>query len=170
MTRKILNTVPAAIGAILIGLGAGQAQARSAAGFIRLPNSGTGFHWYCPVSRHHWGLPRLINQTITMGRRWHAAHGGRIACGDISLPNGGYFPPHATHRDGHAEDFEPMTTHHTGGATSVGYSSYSTYWNRKFVQLMYNTGHIAFILHNNSRIRGVRYCYGHANHIHMAIR
>ena len=142
----------------------------SAAGFVRCPYSGTGFAWYCPYTTHHWGIPRLIGNIVTMGRRWASSYGGRIMCGDISLPNGGYFPPHATHRDGHASDFEPMTTSHTGGATVVGYGSYSTYWNQKFVSLMYSVCSVSFICHNNSRISGVIYCSGHSNHLHLAVR
>ena len=75
-----------------------------------------------------------------------------------------------THQDGRAADFEPMTTSGSGGATSVGYSSYSTYYNQKFVNLMYSTPvSVAFVLHNNSRISRVQYCAGHYNHLHMAV-
>ena len=136
-------------------------------GFAQLPSSATGIFWYCPYSTHHWGVPRIISKILTMGRQW-APH--RIGSGDISLPYGGYFPPHATHQDGRAADFEPMTTSGSGGATSVGYSSYSTYYNQKFVNLMYSTPvSVAFVLHNNSRISRVQYCAGHYNHLHMAV-
>ncbi len=139
----------------------------NSAGFVRLPSSATGIFWYCSVSDHHWGVPRLISKTLTMGRQWAPR---RIGCGDMSLPHGGYFPPHSTHQDGHAEDFEPMTTSGSGGATVVGYSSYSTYYNQRFVNLMYSTPvSVAFVLHNNSRISRVQYSSGHDNHLHMAV-
>ena len=142
----------------------------SAAGFVRLPTSGTGFYWYCPYSTHHWGVPRLVSGTITMGRKWAAAYGKRFTCGDMSLTNGGYFPPHSTHRDGRAEDFQPITTSGNGGQTQVGAWNYSTTWNQRFVSMMYSTFSVSFILHNNSRISGVQYSSGHHNHLHLYVR
>lgn len=141
----------------------------SSAGFIRLPTSGTGFYWYCPYSTHHWGVPRMINGTITMGRKWAASYGKRFSCGDMSLPQGGYFSPHSTHRDGRAQDFQPITTSGNGGQTYVGAYNYSTTWNQRFVNMMRSTFSVSFILHNNSRISGVRYASGHHNHLHLYI-
>ncbi len=139
----------------------------SSAGFVQLPSSATGLYWYCSYSSHHWGVPRLISKILTMGRKWSPR---RIGSGDISLPQGGYFSPHSTHRDGRAADFQPMTTSGSGGATAVGYSSYSTYYTQLFVNLMYNTEtRVSFILHNNSSIRGVQYSSGHHNHLHLYV-
>ena len=122
----------------------------NSAGFVQLPSSGRGYYWYCSISTHHWGIPRMIAKTITMGRQTSRTFG----CGDMSLPHGGYFPPHATHQDGHAQDLSPM-------------GSYSA--NQSFVNLMYSTpGRVAFVLWNGGN-RGTQYAAGHSDHMHLAI-
>ena len=119
-------------------------------GFAQLPRGGRGFYWYCPIYSHHWGVPRIIAKTITMGQRTRQTFG----CGDMSLPYGGYFPPHATHRDGRAEDLSPMGSY---------------YNNQRFINLMYSTPtRIAFILWNGGN-RGAQWAVGHGDHMHMAV-
>ena len=71
------------------------------------------------------------------------------------LTRGGRFRPHSAHRNGTDCDFLPM------GSTAA---------TQRFVNLMYSTGGVSFVLYNNRRIRGVRPYPGHNGHLHMHIR
>ncbi len=144
----------------------------SRVGFLGLPSSGYGWYSYQPSYRRY-GLPRMVNGLIQMGRHWRNGYPGvtgkTLRYGDISATNGGYFPPHVSHRVGEDVDMSPITTSGSAGITSVGYSSYSTYYNTKFVYLQRAVWYVELILHNNSRIPYVRYYPGHANHFHTRI-
>ncbi len=144
----------------------------SAVGFLNLPSSGYGFTTYTGAY-YRWGVPRMVNGLITMGRRWKDGYPGItgrwLNFGDISLPNGGYFYPHQTHRDGRAVDMLPVTTSGSAGSTSVGDWNYSTYYTQKLANLHRSVWSVSFILHNNSRISGVEYYPGHYDHLHTYI-
>ncbi len=144
----------------------------SGAGFINLPASGYG--WASNVASYRrWGTPRMVYGLIAMGRSWTTGYPGVtgriLRYSDISLQNGGYFYPHVSHRYGVDVDVSPITTSGSAGYTSVGWSSYSTYYTQKYVYLQRRTWSVNVIFHNNSRISGVTYWPGHYNHLHTRI-
>ena len=144
----------------------------SRVGYLGLPSSGYGWYSYT-ASYRRYGLPRMINGLIQMGRHWKNGYPGStghtLRYGDVSLTNGGYFSPHVSHRVGEDVDMSPITTSGSAGVTSVGYSSYSTYYNTKFATLQRAVWYVELMLHNNSRIPGMTYWSGHANHFHTRI-
>ncbi len=146
--------------------------ARSAAGFVNLPGGGYGYTTYIGAYGR-WGVPRLVSGLISMARRWRNGYPGvsgrHLNFGDISLQNGGYFYPHQTHRDGHAVDMLPVSTSGSAAGVVVGGWGYSTYYTQKLANLHRSVWSVSFILHNNSRMYGVRYYPGHDNHLHTAI-
>ena len=144
----------------------------SRVGFVNLPSSGYG--WVSNVASYRrWGKPRMIVGLETMGRRWKDGYPGSsghiLRYSDISLMNGGYFSPHVSHRLGVDVDVSPITTSGSAGYTYVGAWSYSTYYTQKYVHLIRSTWSVQYIFHNNSRISGVSYWPGHANHLHIRI-
>ena len=148
------RTIAPAVALLALAAG-GFGASRAEAGFVQLPRSSTGMRWYCPVASHHWGTPRLVNKLLLLGRSWRRSTGGTVRVGDMSLPRGGRFRPHATHRDGKAADLGTMG---------------STARNQRFVNLMHGTGGVSFILFNGRGIRGVRRAAGHNDHMHLQIR
>ncbi len=139
------------------------------ASYVLLPSRGTGYYSYVSSYRR-WGQPRMVNGLITMGRRWRASHPGKtLRYGDISKRGGGYFPPHVSHRYGIDVDMSPITTSGSAGITSVGYRSYSTYYNIQFARLQRAVWRVRVMLHNNRRIPGVTFWPGHYNHFHTRI-
>ena len=146
--KKIFGWVAASAFVVL-----GASQDVFAGGWTQLPRSGLGFKTHSSPDRQ-WGQARLVNNLVGLGQNWNFSHGGRhLSFGDMSRYGGGYFPPHQTHRDGRAGDFLP----------------WGSYYNtQRFVNLMYSAGSISFILYNGGQ-RGVRWAYGHGDHLHMAI-
>ena len=154
------------------GSGAVHLGPKSAAGFVNLPAGGYGYTTYIS-SYGRWGIPRLVNGLLTMARRWKNGYPGvrgrYLDYGDMNLQNGGYFPPHQTHQDGHCVDMLPIGTSGSAAGVVVGGWGYSTYYTQKLVNLQYSTWSISLFLHNNSRIRGVSWYPGHENHLHTRI-
>ncbi len=148
----------------------------SSVGFINLPTSGYGWTSYRPSSEL-WGKPRMINGLISIARRWKDGYPGvkghTITVGGISLKNGGYFPPHQTHRLGVDVDLTPITT---SGSASYSYygcyyysSNYSLYYTRLYVKLQRSTWSVKYMCFNDSRVAGATYCSGHSSHMHTDI-
>ncbi len=141
----------------------------ASANYMLLPGGGRGYYTYEPSS-HRWGKPRMIHGLVTLARKWDDKYKGKkLGYGDISKKGGGYFPPHETHRYGTDSDSRPIGDHGNAIATSVGWSSYSTSWTRRYVALIKHVIHPRLIYHNNNHIPGVRYCPGHDNHLHTSI-
>ncbi len=145
---------------------------RSYVGYLQLPGSGYGYYSYSSSPRR-WGLPRMINGLIAMGRHWAGGYPGvsgrTLAYGDISDYNGGYISGHVSHQRGEDVDMRPITTSGSAGYTYVGWSSYSTYYSTKFAYLQRAVWYVELMLHNNSRISGTTYWPNHANHFHTRI-
>ena len=77
---------------------------------LNLMDQGGGYHHYNPDSPgdvYDWGVLHLIDMIELAGGIWEDRWmgGPRIGVGDMSLRNGGYFPPHSCHRNGLEADF-----------------------------------------------------------------
>ncbi len=142
----------------------------SSIGFLQLPGSGTGFSSYMSSYRQ-WGLPRMINGIISLGRRWKTRNltSARIGVGDISLAYGGYFYPHSSHQNGWDADFALFRNDHVEGATTWYSSTYSRYLNQQFVYEARKMWSVYTILFNDPYVSGVQYYSGHDNHMHVSI-
>ena len=148
----------------------GTVDTASAGGFVNLPRNGVGFKTNSAAYRQ-WGTPRMINGLVSLGKEWNSAQRGHfLTYSDISLQHGGYFPPHVSHQKGVDVDMSPITTSWNGGATYVGAGNYSTPGTANLVWWIYHTPwSVNLIFHNNSRIGGVTYWPGHADHLHVRI-
>ena len=71
-------------------------------GGLNLPDRGTGYRHYRggdPVDRDDWGTLRMLS-CLEASARSAESMNVQIGIGDISLRNGGPFPPHASHQNG----------------------------------------------------------------------
>lgn len=147
------------------GGGGGGSRPVSRAGFIALGASGPGFVSYTTAGKR-WGTPRLIYATERVGRRLVQEGRPRMATGNISLQNGGYFPPHTSHRLGVDIDVRPGRTSGEGPVT-IYQSTYSRERTQRMIDLFRAEVSTRLVLFNDSRVRGVQYYSGHHNHFHL---
>jgi uncharacterized protein YraI len=153
------------LGATGSGGGGGGSRPVSRAGFIGLGASGPGFYSYTTAGRR-WGTPRLVYATERVGRRLAQEGRPRMGTGDISLTDGGYFPPHVSHRLGVDIDVRPGRTSGEGPVT-ITQSLYSRERTQRMIDLYRQEVSTRLVLFNDSRVRGVQYYSGHHNHFHL---
>jgi len=147
----------------------------SAAGFIQMPAGGSGFYAYVGGDRR-WGTPAMVYGLIDAAASWGGEHPewDRISIGDISRENGGYFPPHASHRVGKDVDIGVITNDNSEGYSEVGWSNYS-YWRNRDLIVDHLAQHldIKVIFLNDPDIQAelgyVQEWPGHENHLHVRI-
>ncbi|RMG06671.1 MAG: hypothetical protein D6731_25205 [Planctomycetota bacterium] len=143
----------------------------SRAGFINLPAAGEGFYSYQPAYRR-WGTPTLVYGIQRAARRWirEDPRRPRLGTGDMSRENGGYFPPHVSHRYGTDLDARPMRNDGREAPVLHTDSTYSRPLTRRILELLRAELPETLILFNDTKIPGVTWYRGHSNHFHFRIR
>jgi uncharacterized protein YgiM (DUF1202 family) len=116
----------------------GAPPAASSAGFVKLPASGPGFVRRCGANNpdHAWGTPELVNGLIAAAEAWAAARPDypAVRVGDLSLPQGGVFEGHVTHRGGlDADLFLLRSDASSDGALDVYDPAYSSARTREWI-------------------------------------
>ncbi|MDR0469201.1 MAG: penicillin-insensitive murein endopeptidase [Peptococcaceae bacterium] len=139
----------------------------SSVGFVRLPQTGgigydTSGCSEIYTGNHQWGTPYTISCIQDLGTRWNVlgyeTKYGKIPIGDISLQNGGYFPPHGSHQIGIDVDI-----------TTSGFTQDA---NRKLIQEILKTGDVVLIFYNDEVLLKefpdiVQYYTDHDTHLHI---
>lgn len=155
--------------------GGGSMGPVSAAGFIQLPSSGPGFYSYT-YSYRQWGTPSMIYGLTSVGQSWKNKHPSwpKIGIGDISLKNGGYFPPHVSHQTGKDVDIRPVSKTGYVGPLTIYSGLYSSYRNKDLItQHIKQKMNVNIILFNDPNIYGplwyVIYYVNHHHHMHVRI-
>ena len=148
----------------------GASTASAGNGWVNLPRSGLGFRTHSSSDRQ-WGQARLVNNLMGLGTVWSRIHPGRtLNFGEMSKYDGGYFPPHQTHRNG--TDCDMSMINGVADAQS-GLTRFSGWYSRSFTaQLVYwmrLRGGVRVIYFNDTSIPSVTWCSGHDNHIHYGI-
>lgn len=141
---------------------------RSAAGYIQLASSGTGFYSYGQAYKR-WGTPRLVYAIERTGRSWNQIRRTRFGVGNISLQNGGYMAPHSSHRRGVDVDIIPQRNDGRENGITIHQGAYSRYWTQRLIDSFRAQISTRVILFNDSRVRGVVYWAGHDNHFHASV-
>lgn len=147
----------------------------SSVGFVQLPGSGSGYHTYSPSS-HRWGTPTLVYGLMNAARAWaqHQPSYPRMGIGDISLAQGGHFPPHVSHRVGKDVDIQPIASNRYEGPLTVGSGNYSSLRTDALLN-RYIRPRIGakIVLFNDPKIYNkypwIIYHEGHYNHFHYRI-
>ena len=149
------------------GGGGGDDRPVSAAGFIQLPASGTGFYGYT-ASSGRWGVPRLIYAAERVGRRLAQEGRPRMGVGNVSKENGGTFPPHSSHKRGVDMDVRPGRTSGEGPVT-ISDSAYSRERTQRMINLFRAEVSVRTVLFNDPGVSGVQSYSGHHNHFHVSV-
>lgn len=171
----------------------GQPSAGRLEGGINLPDVGDPVTAYLHTQgsdapdADDWGTLALINSIEGAARQFHlqecldeqssTAHPAQVL--DMSLRNGGFFPPHVSHQNGRDVDLRYLRTDDTGRldlreADSVLYDQIAT---AQMIQCLISTGRVELILYDSVRtgIFGpasvmVHDASGsHSNHLHLRI-
>ncbi|MEL6902177.1 MAG: penicillin-insensitive murein endopeptidase [Cyanobacteria bacterium J06606_4] len=141
--------------------------------FTRMPFSGPGFecYGYGEEGRHHYGRSSVIQAVKHICGQWAKLHpdAPRIGVGDISLPDGGDTPTHATHEEGVDVDFSVVTNNGKEEPSNWQAGNYSQALTRDFVNLIFDNPVLAprVVLFNDPEIAGVQYHAGHDDHLHV---
>jgi penicillin-insensitive murein endopeptidase len=142
---------------------------RSAAGFIQLPASGPGFESYTTASRR-WGRPELVYGLERAAARWVAQRRDRMGIGDMSLANGGHFPPHSSHRLGRDVDLALVRVDGRELPVSIHDAQYSRLWTGRMLALLRQEIPTGSVLFNDQGLPGVTRFPGHDDHVHLSLR
>ena len=138
-----------------------------------LPASGVGFLTYNrePGGRDQFGRAAVIASMIQLGSKWHALHPDiPMQIGDISLKDGGPFPPHASHRFGNDVDLRPFRKDHQMLPENISTSTYSHALTKEFVELVRKEFPKTTIFFNDPNLVAggmTTHVPGHDNHLHI---
>lgn len=139
--------------------------------FEEVPVSGTGFY-RCADAESTWGTSNVVANIENVAAQW-AAEGQpvRLGINDMSLPDGGYFPPHESHRLGLDVDFRLLRNDGIEMPVEAYWDpAYSRRLTQHLVDLLWATGEVEFILFNDPNVSGVKPWSGHDNHLHVHFR
>ena len=138
----------------------------SRAGFIQLPAAGQGFYSYTTPGKR-WGHARLIYAIQRAGARAADEGLARIGAGDVSLENGGRFPPHVSHRVGVDVDVRPLRTDRAEAPMTVGWPGYDRGATWRAIDLLRAEVPTRVVFFNDRAIPGTTPLSGHSNHFHL---
>ena len=95
--------------------------------FVQLPQNVPGADFYnygTPrAGAAQYGTPKMVQVIQDVAKQWKAMGGPSLGVGNMSLENGGHFPPHddkGGHTDGSGADIRPVRK--DGRSTGVSYN------------------------------------------------
>lgn len=141
--------------------------------FSQLAFAGPGYECYGYGSdgRHHYGRSSVIQAIKHICEKWAKNHpdAPRIGVGDISLPDGGDTPRHASHEDGMDVDFSLVTNNGREEPSNWQAGNYSRKLTQAFIDIVINNSVLPprVILFNDPQAQGVQFHAGHDDHIHV---
>ena len=138
--------------------------------FTKMPPSGPGFECY-DVDDHRYGRSSTVQAVLYICQEWEKLYpqGPRIGVGDLSMPNGGNTPRHATHEEGVDVDFSVVTNNGKEEPSDWRNQNYSQSMTQEFVDLAWNNPilPVSLVFFNDPQMRGVQFAGGHDNHLHI---
>ncbi len=110
--------------------------------FTKMPLEGPGFecYGYGQDGRHHHGTSSTVRAVKFICAQWAKKHPDqpRIGVGDISLPDGGDTPRHATHEEGVDVDFSLVTNNGREEGSDWRNANYSRELTQDFINLIWD--------------------------------
>lgn len=140
-------------------------------GFVLLPSKGPGWTSAVP-DIWRWGTPRTIEAMVAIAKEWKARGGPTLVYNSISLPHGGKFPPHVSHRKGVDFDMRMIRKDGGTGSTTIYKKEYDRVRTKELIQLIKANG-IATVTKIGFQdptfvAEGLTLNWsGHDNHIHV---
>ena len=151
-------------------------------GGLNLPDRNTGYqHFYGTdaVDTDDWGILPLLTCIEATGRAL-AGEGIPVQIGDISLRNGGVFPPHAGHQNGLEGDLRYVRIDRNLVPLDLRFDpdAYDPAATRRLFETMFDVCNIDFILVDKDELgftiadrdAQIIDSSGHSNHFHIRIR
>jgi|GEM_PF-1062881 len=145
-------------------------------GFYMLPQDQGegGFYNYGTPAKGagQYGTGGALSAIFLAGHAWSlSGHENSFGVGNMSLKDGGPFPPHSSHRNGTDIDVRPMNSQ---GLQVGGVSWRSPIYDRaatqELVDTFYSTGLVRQIFFNDPRLEGVKPLAGHDDHLHIQVQ
>ena len=150
-------------------------------GGLNLPDRNTGYmHFYGsdPVDFDDWGVLPLLRCVEATGRAL-ASRNIPVQVGDLSLRNGGLFPPHAGHRNGTEGDFRYVRTDRAEARLDLRTDpgDYDAAATRELFETLFDRCDIDFILVDSDNLDftipgregRIIHADNHSNHFHIRI-
>jgi murein endopeptidase len=137
---------------------------------VLLPQaSGTGYYSYSPTENQY-GTRSTIDALVRIAIGWRdgpSNGGAEFGIGDISLHEGGPFPPHAGHQNGTESDIRPMRIDRQHIAVDWHDVAYDRELTQRLVDAIRADSNCRKILFNDPDIQGVEPYPKHDNHLHV---
>ncbi|SOT98326.1 RHS repeat-associated core domain-containing protein [Xanthomonas arboricola] len=131
-----------------------------------------GFYNYGTPSNGagQWGTGAALSAIFAAGHLWGLrGEESFFGVGNMSLKNGGTFPPHSSHRNGLDIDVRPMSIGGARNSVTWQSPSYDRAATQRLVDTFYSTGYVQQIFFNDPKINGVKPLAGHDNHLHIRV-
>lgn len=153
-----------------VGTIASGGRPRSAAGFIQLPASGTGFYSYAAPDRR-WGTPSLVYGLERIARRWARQHPDAppMGVGDLSLEDGGDISGHGSHEEGRDVDVRLMPRGPDRIVVNRFSARYSRIRTRSLIRMFHDELSTDVIFFNDRQVPGTRRWPRHDDHFHVRV-
>jgi peptidoglycan hydrolase-like protein with peptidoglycan-binding domain len=139
--------------------------------YAQIPQAGPGYDCYSTAGDRY-GLPDVIEAVKYVCAEWEKLYpnGPRVGIGDISLPNGGPMPPHASHDRGIDVDVALVAKTNEEIALTWDHPKYSNERTQQLIDLFLHNPvlGIRVIFFNDPNAKGVKPWAGHDNHFHVS--
>lgn len=139
--------------------------------YAQMPQAGPGYDCYSTTGDRY-GLPEVIEAVKSVCAAWEKLYpsGPRVGIGDISLPNGGPMPPHASHDRGIDVDIALVANTNEEIGLTWDHPKYSHERTQQLIDLFLNNPvlGVRVIFFNDPQARGVQPWAGHDNHFHVS--
>lgn len=113
--------------------------------------------------------PLMMTVLLFVEREWQTLDRRKFGIGNISLPGGGKFRPHSSHKDGLQVDIRPLRI--DGNHVPVAYfrSGYDKVATRRLIGLFQSHPFVKAVYFNDNDIPGVKNLDHHDDHFHVAV-
>jgi penicillin-insensitive murein DD-endopeptidase len=151
-----------------------EVQPKDSRGYFMLPQAPEDAGYYVYGTPDHGGgqyaHPAMMMLLLFVEREWQAGDRRKFGIGNISLPGGGKFKPHASHKDGLQVDVRPLRK--DGACAPVNYfqAGYDRDATERLIGLFQSHPMVMKVYFNDPSIPGVLPLMNHDNHFHVALR
>ena len=143
-------------------------------GFFMIPlgYEGGGYYAYGEPGggTSQYAHPKMISLLLRIASAWNQLDSRKFGVGDISRADGPDHPHHATHQNGLEVDIRPIRKDGVRDKCWISKSQYDREATAKLIALFTADPTVKLVYFNDPKIPGVRYCRGHDNHFHVALR
>lgn len=151
-----------------------EVQSKDSRGYFMLPQApeDAGYYVYGTPGQGggQYAHPQLLTVLLFVEREWQALDSRKFGVGNISLPGGGKFKPHDSHKNGLQVDIRPLRK--DGARVPISYfqSGYDKEGTASLIALFLAQPAVMKVYFNDLSIPGVLPLATHDNHFHVALK